>query len=367
MPSIDRPHARDLACRELVELVTAYVEGTLDARAPRASRRHIACCEQCRAYFEQIRVTLPSLETSTPEAVGPALERGLLDVFRKLEGRRGLSEGTRSTWSCWAPARRARSSPGGWASTTTSRSRSSRTGSSAASARSGRACRPRRCCARRRRWPRRGGCRARAGDHRRAGRRGGAGAPDRGRPRLGRLLAAAVAGGARDRCSSRPRAPGGRARRPRRRRRAARAARGRRRGRHRAADPADRRARGGRAVDEPGRDAGRARSRRRWSCSAAGRWAASWRRPSRRSAREVTMLERESAHARPRRAVRGRARAGGAGARRRRVLTDCVAESVARGADGRVAVTTSTHGVVEADEILVASGAAAPDGRARAG
>jgi pyruvate/2-oxoglutarate dehydrogenase complex dihydrolipoamide dehydrogenase (E3) component len=39
-----------------------------------------------------------------------------------------------------------------------------------------------------------------------------------------------------------------------------------------------------------------------------------------------------------------------------RVLTDCVAEAVARGEDGRVAVTTSTHGVVEADEILVASG-----------
>ncbi len=39
-----------------------------------------------------------------------------------------------------------------------------------------------------------------------------------------------------------------------------------------------------------------------------------------------------------------------------RVLVDCVAEKVERGEDGRVAVTTSTHGVVEADEILVASG-----------
>jgi pyruvate/2-oxoglutarate dehydrogenase complex dihydrolipoamide dehydrogenase (E3) component len=39
-----------------------------------------------------------------------------------------------------------------------------------------------------------------------------------------------------------------------------------------------------------------------------------------------------------------------------RVLTDCAAESVARGEDGRASVTTSTHGVVEADEILVASG-----------
>ncbi|HWI74295.1 MAG TPA: NAD(P)/FAD-dependent oxidoreductase [Baekduia sp.] len=38
------------------------------------------------------------------------------------------------------------------------------------------------------------------------------------------------------------------------------------------------------------------------------------------------------------------------------VLLDVVAESVARGADGRVTVVTSTHGTITADEILVASG-----------
>jgi pyruvate/2-oxoglutarate dehydrogenase complex dihydrolipoamide dehydrogenase (E3) component len=39
-----------------------------------------------------------------------------------------------------------------------------------------------------------------------------------------------------------------------------------------------------------------------------------------------------------------------------RVLLDAEAQRVARGADGRVTVTTSTHGTIEADEILVASG-----------
>jgi dihydrolipoamide dehydrogenase len=38
------------------------------------------------------------------------------------------------------------------------------------------------------------------------------------------------------------------------------------------------------------------------------------------------------------------------------VLLDVVAESVSRGADGRVTVVTSTHGTLAADEILVASG-----------
>ncbi|MCW2985054.1 MAG: FAD-dependent pyridine nucleotide-disulfide oxidoreductase [Conexibacter sp.] len=39
-----------------------------------------------------------------------------------------------------------------------------------------------------------------------------------------------------------------------------------------------------------------------------------------------------------------------------RVLLDVQADAVARGADGRVTVLTSTHGTLEADEILVASG-----------
>jgi pyruvate/2-oxoglutarate dehydrogenase complex dihydrolipoamide dehydrogenase (E3) component len=38
------------------------------------------------------------------------------------------------------------------------------------------------------------------------------------------------------------------------------------------------------------------------------------------------------------------------------VLTDVQAESVTRGADGRVTVVTSTHGTLEAEQILVASG-----------
>jgi dihydrolipoamide dehydrogenase len=71
---------------------------------------------------------------------------------------------------------------------------------------------------------------------------------------------------------------------------------------------------------------------------------------------EVTLLERES-HILGREEPFAAAQVA-AGLERDgvAVLLGAVAESVSRGADGRVAVVTSTHGTLAADEILVASG-----------
>jgi len=71
---------------------------------------------------------------------------------------------------------------------------------------------------------------------------------------------------------------------------------------------------------------------------------------------DVTLLEREShilGRDEPFAAALVQEGLTGAGVN---VLLDVVAERVERGGDGRVTVTTSTHGVIEADEILVASG-----------
>lgn len=46
-----------LACRELVELITAYVEGVLPPHLHAAVREHLADCVECTTYVEQIRVT----------------------------------------------------------------------------------------------------------------------------------------------------------------------------------------------------------------------------------------------------------------------------------------------------------------------
>src|SRR4029078_8803528 len=51
-------HRHDLACREVVELVTDYLEGVLDDRDRERFERHLGGCDGCAAYLEQMRVTL---------------------------------------------------------------------------------------------------------------------------------------------------------------------------------------------------------------------------------------------------------------------------------------------------------------------
>jgi anti-sigma factor RsiW len=74
-----------ITCREAVELVTEYVEGTLDAPRRAAFEAHLADCHWCGAYLEQIRVTLRVVGDVPPEPVDPAVEAGLLELYRKLK------------------------------------------------------------------------------------------------------------------------------------------------------------------------------------------------------------------------------------------------------------------------------------------
>lgn len=71
-----------LACRELVELVTAYVEEELDAGDRGRFEAHVAVCEHCDAYVEQMRVTLRVVGHIDPDELDPEVQRGLLGAFR---------------------------------------------------------------------------------------------------------------------------------------------------------------------------------------------------------------------------------------------------------------------------------------------
>jgi predicted anti-sigma-YlaC factor YlaD len=74
-----------IPCRELVELATEYYEGTLPPAQHAAVEAHLGCCGWCRAYLEQIRVTVRVVGDVAPEAVDPAVEAGLLELYRKLK------------------------------------------------------------------------------------------------------------------------------------------------------------------------------------------------------------------------------------------------------------------------------------------
>ena len=73
---------RELSCQEWVELVTAYLDGSLPRRVRRSVDRHLAGCAGCRDYLDQMRTTIEL--TGKPEAVEPPspLREQLLEAFR---------------------------------------------------------------------------------------------------------------------------------------------------------------------------------------------------------------------------------------------------------------------------------------------
>jgi anti-sigma factor RsiW len=71
-----------LSCRELVELVTDYLEGALPDEEQARFEEHIAGCGGCKTYVEQIRQTIEALGHLPDEALTPDAERVLLEAFR---------------------------------------------------------------------------------------------------------------------------------------------------------------------------------------------------------------------------------------------------------------------------------------------
>jgi anti-sigma factor RsiW len=73
---------QSLSCQELVELVTDYLEGTLDPVLRQRFEEHIAKCDGCAEYLDQIRDTIAILGTLRPEDLPPDAERRLTHAFR---------------------------------------------------------------------------------------------------------------------------------------------------------------------------------------------------------------------------------------------------------------------------------------------
>ena len=76
------PQKTDLTCRELVELVTDYLEGALPAGDRLDFERHLVWCSWCRDYLDQMRTTI-DLTGHADESEPPSpLREQLLDAFR---------------------------------------------------------------------------------------------------------------------------------------------------------------------------------------------------------------------------------------------------------------------------------------------
>jgi anti-sigma factor RsiW len=81
--------AEAMTCRELVELVTDYLEGALPAADRRRFEQHIGGCPNCTRYLEQIRVVIKAGGRLTEQELDPAARDELLEAFRGWKRDRG--------------------------------------------------------------------------------------------------------------------------------------------------------------------------------------------------------------------------------------------------------------------------------------
>lgn len=73
---------KEMPCRELVELVTAYLDGGLSRRDRRRFEAHIAGCPHCTLYVQQMRTTIRTMGRLTEDSLSPEMRSELLNAFR---------------------------------------------------------------------------------------------------------------------------------------------------------------------------------------------------------------------------------------------------------------------------------------------
>ena len=73
-----------MTCAELVELVTAFLDGALTPETEQRFIEHLAVCDGCAIYVEQMRRTISEVGRVEPESLSDATRDGLLDAFRNF-------------------------------------------------------------------------------------------------------------------------------------------------------------------------------------------------------------------------------------------------------------------------------------------
>jgi predicted anti-sigma-YlaC factor YlaD len=80
-----RPRNRDpLVCREFVQFVTDYLEGVLPNHERRRFEAHLAECDGCTGYLEDVRRLVGSLSLLPLAPPDPHTREVLLRAFNEL-------------------------------------------------------------------------------------------------------------------------------------------------------------------------------------------------------------------------------------------------------------------------------------------
>lgn len=82
-----------LSCREVVELVTAYLEGALSEIDEVRFEEHLAMCEGCATYLDQMRETIRLVGTLDTESIDLEACNRLMHAFRSWKAAPGQEDG----------------------------------------------------------------------------------------------------------------------------------------------------------------------------------------------------------------------------------------------------------------------------------
>jgi anti-sigma factor RsiW len=78
-----------MSCRELVEVITDYLEGAMPGPERERFEAHLEECPYCVNYLEQMRETIETLGQLTEESLSPHARDDLLKAFRGWGAGRG--------------------------------------------------------------------------------------------------------------------------------------------------------------------------------------------------------------------------------------------------------------------------------------
>jgi len=79
-------NAKPLVCREMVELMTEYLEGALAPSERARFEEHLTGCDGCTEYLAQLRTQIRMSGRLRESDVDPVFRERLLQAFRDWRG-----------------------------------------------------------------------------------------------------------------------------------------------------------------------------------------------------------------------------------------------------------------------------------------
>ena len=79
-----------MTCRQVVELMTDYLEGALSAADRARFEQHIADCDGCTAYLAQMRTAMLLMGKLAVEPIPEPVRNELVHAFRDWKSQRNV-------------------------------------------------------------------------------------------------------------------------------------------------------------------------------------------------------------------------------------------------------------------------------------